>query len=302
MDLLQELEQAAQCLDCKILRNEPMSRHTTFRIGGPADLFLIVNDKSALREVCRKAQELEVKFYPLGNGSNLLVSDAGIRGAVVSLGKGFQKVEPCGQDELECGAGVSLGKLCKFAQRHSLSGMEFAWGIPGSAGGAAFMNAGAYEHSMSEVVSACSHVSSQGKVGILKGNHLQFGYRQSAYTGNGCVITSIRLKLKRGDADQITARMQELYQRRTSKQPLEMPSAGSIFKRPAGYYAGALIEQCGLKGRRVGGAMVSGKHAGFIVNAGGATCSDVLRLIELIQTTVCRQTGVQLECEVKRIG
>ncbi|QAT49286.1 UDP-N-acetylmuramate dehydrogenase [Caproiciproducens sp. NJN-50] len=302
MNLLEELEQSARKLECETYRDEPMSRHTTFRIGGPADLFLVVNDRQALREVCRKARELEIGLFPLGNGSNLLVSDAGIRGAVVSLGSGFQKIEPCEGHELECGAGVSLGGLCKFAQRHSLSGMEFAWGIPGSVGGAAFMNAGAYEHSVSEAISACSHVSPQGTAGILKGEDLCFGYRQSAYTGNGCIITSVRLRLRPGDPERISSEMQELYQRRKSKQPLEMPSAGSIFKRPPGHYAGTLIEQCGLKGRRVGGAMVSEKHAGFIVNAGGATCGDVLRLIGIIQETVFRETGVRLECEVKQIG
>lgn len=302
MELLEELEQSARRLGCGTFREEPMSRHTTFRIGGPADLFLVVNDRPALREVCRKARELGVPIFPLGNGSNLLVSDAGLRGAVVSLGKEFQKIEPCGEYVLECGAGISLGGLCKYAEHHSLSGVEFAWGIPGSVGGAAFMNAGAYEHSMSEAVTACGHVSSLGEEGILKGKDLRFGYRQSAYTGNGCVITSVRVKLRPGDPERIASSMQELYQRRKSKQPLELPSAGSIFKRPPGHYAGTLIEQCGLKGRRVGGAMVSEKHAGFIVNAGDATCGDVLRLIEIIQETVFRETGVRLECEVKRIG
>jgi len=164
------------------------------------------------------------------------------------------------------------------------------------------MNAGAYEHSVSEVITSCGHVSLQGNTGILKGEELRFGYRQSAYTDNGCIITSVRLKLNPGDQEQINSEMQELYQRRKSKQPLELPSAGSVFKRPPGHFAGGLIEQCGLKGRRVGGAAVSEKHAGFIVNLGGATCGDVLRLIEIIQETVFRETGVRLECEVKRIG
>lgn len=302
MDLLEELEQSAKGLGCEAYRNEPMSRHTTFRIGGPADLFLVVNDRPALREICRKARELEVDLFPLGNGSNLLVSDTGIRGAVVSLGSGFQKIEPCDDCEVECGAGVSLGGLCKFAEHHSLSGMEFAWGIPGSVGGAAFMNAGAYEHSMSEVIVACGHVSPQGVTGILRREELQFDYRRSVYMENGCVITSVRVKLRQGDPERISSDMQELYRKRKSKQPLELPSAGSIFKRPPGNYAGALIERCGLKGRRVGGAAVSDKHAGFIVNMGGATCGDVQQLIEIIQETVRRETGIQLECEVKRIG
>lgn len=302
MDSLDELEKFARENGCETRRDEPMSRHTTFQIGGPADLFLIVNDKHALREVYRKVRELGEPLFSLGNGSNLLVSDAGIRGTVVSLGKGFHKIEACGENELECGAGESLAALCNFAKHYSLTGIEFAWGIPGSVGGAAFMNAGAYEHSVSEVITACSHVSPQGKSEILRGEALQYGYRKSAYTENHCVITSVRLKLMKGDPEMISSRMQELYDRRKSKQPLEMPSAGSIFKRPPGHYAGTLIEQCGLKGRRVGGAMVSEKHAGFIVNAGGATCADVLKLIEVIQEKVYREAGVQLECEVKQIG
>ena len=164
------------------------------------------------------------------------------------------------------------------------------------------MNAGAYEHSVSEVISSCSHVTPEGEQGTLRGRDLRFGYRRSAYTDSGCLITFVTVKLRRGNPDEISARMEELYGRRKAKQPLEMPSAGSVFKRPAGHYAGTLIEQCGLKGRRVGGAMVSEKHAGFIVNAGGATCDDVARLIGVIQETVFKRTGVRLECEVKRIG
>jgi UDP-N-acetylmuramate dehydrogenase len=302
LDLLNELEQCAKALGCETRRDEPMKRHTTFRIGGPADLFLVVNDKPALRNVLRKAWKLGIKICVLGNGSNMLVSDAGIRGAVIALGKEFRKIELHGSNEIECGTGVSLAQLCNFAKDHSLTGLEFAWGIPGSVGGAAFMNAGAYGHSMSEVVTACSHVTPEGKEDTLQGEALQYGYRKSAYTDNGCIITSVHLKLQPGNQEQIASAMAELYQRRKSKQPLEMPSAGSIFKRPPGNYAGTLIEQCGLKGRRVGGAMVSEKHAGFIVNTGNATCDDVLHLIEIIQESVYRETGVSLECEVKKIG
>ena len=302
MDRIEELGEFARSLGCEASFGEPMDRHTTFRIGGPADLFLVVDSRASLKEVCRRARELGVKLYPLGNGSNTLVSDEGLRGAVVTLGEGFRKIEPRGEVELECGAGVSLAGLCNFAKNRSLSGLEFAWGIPGLAGGAALMNAGAYGHTMSEVVTACSHVTPQGESGILRGDELAYGYRRSAYTDNGCMITSLRVRLTKGDPERIAARMQELYDRRKAKQPLELPSAGSVFKRPEGYYAGTLIEQCGLKGRRVGGAMVSDKHAGFIVNTGGATCADVLRLIELIQETVYSRTGVRLECEVKQIG
>ena len=302
MNRIEELGGFALACGAAVRYGEPMSRHTTFRIGGPADLFLVANGLSALREICRKAGELGVPVYPLGNGSNLLVSDAGVRGAVVALGEGFRKVVPCGETELQCGAGVSLAGLCKFARDRSLTGLEFAYGIPGLAGGAAFMNAGAYDHSVSEVITACSHVTPRGETGTLRGAELRYGYRHSAYADNGCFITSIRVRLGRGDPERISARMEELYDRRKSKQPLELPSAGSVFKRPPGHYAGTLIEECGLKGRRIGGAAVSEKHAGFIVNEGGATCDDVRRLIALIQETVLSRTGVRLECEVKMIG
>ena len=299
MDKTEELAEYAKSLGCPVSFGEPMSRHTTFRIGGPADLFLTVSDTPVLQKLCRRASETGVRLTVLGNGSNLLVSDGGIRGAVVALAGKFKEIALCGETSVRCGAGASLAALCSFAKSRSLTGMEFAGGIPGSAGGAAFMNAGAYEHCMAEVVSSCSHVTQSGGCGTLRGGELCYGYRRSAYAGNGCIITSVRVELKRGDPEAIAARMDELYTRRKTKQPLELPSAGSVFKRPEGHYAGTLIEQCGLKGRRVGGAAVSEKHAGFIVNLGGATCDDVRRLVAVIQETVLRETGVKLECEIK---
>ncbi len=302
MNRIEELGSLARSLGCEARYGEPMSRHTTFKIGGPADLFLTVEDRPSLQKLCRRAAELEIPVFPLGNGSNLLVSDEGIRGAVVSFGGGFRRVELCGETALECGAGASLAAVCSFARRCALTGLEFAWGIPGSAGGAAFMNAGAYDHSVSEVIAACSHVARDGKAGIFRGEELEFGYRHSAYSGGGYCITGLRIALRHGNREEISARMEELYRRRRDKQPLDLPSAGSVFKRPKGHFAGALIEQCGLKGRRVGGAAVSGKHAGFIVNLGGATCEDVKKLIAVIRQTVLRQTGVRLECEVRMVG
>lgn len=302
MNRIEELGEFARGLGCGVRFGEPMSRHTTFRIGGPADLFLTVGDRAALRAVRRKAFGLEVPVFPLGNGSNLLVGDAGVRGAVVTLGGTFRKIVARGETELECGAGASLAGLCKFARDRSLTGLEFAYGIPGLVGGAAFMNAGAYGHSVSEAIVSCSHVTAGGEAGVLRGEALGFGYRRSAYTDNGALITAVRVKLERGDPDEISEKMEDLYARRKAKQPLELPSAGSVFKRPPGQYAGTLIEACGLKGQRVGGAVVSEKHAGFIVNAGGATCEDVRRLIGRIRETVFQKTGVRLECEVKMIG
>lgn len=302
MDKICRLGNFAQTLGCEVRYDEPMSRHTTFKIGGGADLFIAVNSADSLQKLCREALKSGVPVFPIGNGSNILVSDGGIRGAVITFGGELKKIVLLGDTAIECGAGVPLAALCGFAKDRSLSGLEFAWGIPGTAGGAAFMNAGAYGHSMSEVLVSCSHVTKSGEAGALAGEGLELGYRRSAYADNGCMITSIRLKLKKGNTDKIAADMAELYERRKAKQPLELPSAGSVFKRPQGNFAGALIEQCGLKGRSVGGAAVSEKHAGFIVNTGGATCADVRNLIEIIEQTVFSRTGVQLECEVKLIG
>lgn len=302
MDETEKLGEYARSFGCEVRYDEPMSRHTTFQIGGPADLFLVVNDTQSLQKICRRANETGVRLFALGNGSNLLVSDTGIRGGVLTFGGDFKNISLCGGTSVRCGAGLSLASLCSFAKKQSLTGLEFAWGIPGSVGGAAYMNAGAYEHCMSEVISSCSHVTGEGGCGVLSGDALRFGYRHSAYTENGAFLTSVRVELKRGNPEEIAARMDDLYTRRKSKQPLELPSAGSVFKRPEGHFAGTLIEQCGLKGRRVGGAAVSEKHAGFIVNLGGATCADVQKLIGIIQETVLRETGVRLECEVKAAG
>lgn len=302
MNGLEDLSETAHTLGCTVCRDEPMSRHTTFHIGGPADLFLTVPDISALKGICRKAAETGTPLFPLGKGSDLLVSDAGIRGAVVALGSNFRKVLLVSESSLLCGTAASIASVCNFAKEQSLTGIEFAWGIPGSMGGAVFMNAGAYEHCVSEVITACSHVTRSGKEETLSGNALDFGYRHSPYSAGGPVITSVRIKLKHGEQSKIAAQMDDLYARRRAKQPLELPSAGSVFKRPKGHYAGTLIEQCGLKGRRVGGAAISQKHAGFIVNLGGATCADVEKLIGIIQETVLRESGVALECEVRKVG
>lgn len=302
MSEIEKLGEYARSLGCEVRFNEPMSLHTTFRIGGPADVFLVVNDAPSLGKIRRLASETGVRLFLLGNGSNLLVSDSGIRGGVVALGRDFKEISLCGETSVRCGAGASLASLCAFAKKQSLTGLEFAWGIPGSVGGAAFMNAGAYDHCMAEVLSSCEHVTKEGECGALSDDELHFGYRHSAYAENGAFVTFARFELKQGDPAAIAARMDDLYTRRKSKQPLELPSAGSVFKRPEGHFAGTLIEQCGLKGHRVGGAAVSEKHAGFIVNLGGATCADVQNLIGIIQETVLRKTGVSLECEVKTAG
>lgn len=279
-----------------------MALHTTFRIGGPADLFLTVENLRQLREMAAACREQEIPMMFLGNGSNLLVSDKGIRGVVIRLAGDFAKVAREGKTGICCGAGATLASACVFARDNDLTGLEFAWGIPGSAGGAAYMNAGAYGGEIKDVLRSCEHMTPDGKIEILSGEEMRLSYRRSAYTGGENVILFLHMQLEKGHHSAIASQMEELMNRRREKQPYDMPSAGSVFKRPEGYFAGPLIEQCGLKGKTVGGAQVSPKHAGFIVNTGGATCRDVQELIAMIQERVLRETGVQLECEVRACG
>ncbi len=302
MNEIEQLSRLAENLGCACSCQEPMSRHTTFRIGGPADLFVFVKNRNVLQKLVRQANLLEVPYLVMGNGSNMLVSDRGIRGMVLALTGDFCRIRLCKDHIVSCGAGAPLSSLCSFALKNSLTGAEFLWGIPGTAGGAAFMNAGAYGGEMKNILVSCSHLTRAGEFGKLEGEDLRLSYRHSAYTDNRAAILFLKVRLAPGNPKEIRARMDDLIGRRKSKQPLEFPSAGSVFKRPEGRFAGTLIEQCGLKGRSVGGAVVSSKHAGFIVNSGGATCEDVLKLISVIQDTVFQKTGVLLECEVKTIG
>lgn len=297
------LDQTAQALGCPLRVDEPMARHTTFQIGGPADRFLTVENAAQLQGLLSCLRQAGIPYLVLGKGSNLLVSDKGIRGAVLHLGGDFKKVEvlPDGRT-LRAGAGAPLASVCALARERSLTGLEFAWGIPGSVGGGAYMDAGAYGGEMRDVVSRVLHLGPDGTPGEARGEELCFGYRKSRYTGGEDIITAVEFTLQPGDPAAIAGKMEELMARRKDKQPYDMPSAGSVFKRPQNGFAAALIEQCGLKGRRVGGAQVSEKHAGFIVNTGGATCQDVLELISVIRKTVEEQTGTCLECEVRVTG
>lgn len=297
------LDQTAQALGCPLRVDEPMARHTTFQIGGPADRFLTVENAAQLQGLLSCLRQAGIPYLVLGKGSNLLVSDKGIRGAVLHLGGDFKKVEvlPDGRT-LRAGAGAPLASVCALARERSLTGLEFAWGIPGSVGGGAYMDAGAYGGEMRDVVSRVLHLGPDGTPGEARGEELCFGYRKSRYTGGEDIITAVEFTLQPGDPAAIAGKMEELMARRKDKQPYDMPSAGSVFKRPQNGFAAALIEQCGLKGRRVGGAQVSEKHAGFIVNTGGATCQDVLGLISVIRKTVEEQTGTCLECEVRVTG
>lgn len=288
----------AEIAGWEAFKDEPMSRHTSFKIGGNADTYIKVKDISQLKTVMKECREADVDCFLIGNGSNILVSDEGIRGVVIKLGGEFKKISLLDDETIYCGAGASLASLCKFALNSGLSGLEFAWGIPGSVGGALFMNAGAYGGEMKQVVHSVSHLTPNGEIGRCDRDELEFGYRTSVYRKTNNIITGAVLKLKKGNPDEIRTKMEDFMGRRSDKQPLDYPSAGSVFKRPEGAFAGALIEQCGLKGKSRGGAQVSEKHAGFIINTGKATASDVRGLIREVQTTVAEQTGYHLECEL----
>ena len=287
---------------CPVLTQEPMRLHTTFKIGGPADLFASPRDQKQLCDLLALCREAQVPVTVVGKGSDLLVSDEGIRGVVVHIDGGFGGLSLAGPGVIRCGAGVSLAKLCLFALENGLTGLEFAWGIPGSAGGAAYMNAGAYGGEMKQVLTRCTHMTPDGRLGAFAGEELALSYRRSAYTDSDRIITSLERALAPGDKEQIRARMDDYLSRRKQKQPLEYPSAGSTFKRPEGYFAGKLIQDTGLRGFAVGGAQVSEKHSGFVINKGGATAEDVNRLMQEVSDRVYKKFGVRLEPEVRRLG
>lgn len=281
------------------LLDEPMSRHTTFKIGGAASIMAVPTSVQEVAEIVKICNNLKIRYMAVGNGSNLLVSDGGIDACVIMLGKDFAKVELLDGNIIHCQAGAQLMKVCRVALENGLSGLEFAYGIPGSCGGAAFMNAGAYGGEMKDVLVRCRHIDSHGNEGMLEGTDMELSYRHSAYYNNGCIVTDLYLQLTPDDPDAIRDRMEDYISRRKGKQPLEYPSAGSTFKRPEGYFAGALIQECGLKGATVGGARVSEKHAGFVINIGNATCQDVLDLCNHVSDTVLREKGVKLEMEIR---
>ena len=280
-------------------QNSPLSKHSSFRIGGAADLALFPRSSDALCQTLSLLRENDIPTMVIGNGSNVVFSDDGYRGAVVFTGK-CRKIKIDG-DIVYADTGVSLSALASAVRDESLSGLEFAFGIPGTLGGAIYMNAGAYGGAISDVcVTSKYYDLEKGQIYTLTGSEHHFDYRKSIYQKHPeRVILGSTLKLKKGIRKVITEEMRAYWDKRRITQPLEQPNAGSVFKRPEGHFAGKLIEDCGLKGLTVGGAQVSTKHAGFIVNIGGATCEDVKRLIEQIQTTVLQQTGIELECEIK---
>lgn len=275
---------------------------SSFKTGGNADLFVSPKTEEEVKTVVNTCQKENIPYFVIGNASNLLISDDGFRGVIVRIGPSFSKIEYLGDGKIQADAGVSLASLCSFALKHNLSGLEFAYGIPGTAGGAVYMNAGAYGGEMKDVLLSASHIAPDGTCSSFEGTALKLSYRSSAYSNSSYVITSLLLQLKAGNHDEIKCRMDELLKKRKDKQPLEFPSAGSTFKRPEGYFAGALIEECGLKGYSVGGAQVSEKHAGFVINKGNATTKDICMLIQNVQTIVKDKTGVELETEVRYLG
>ena len=285
----------------RVREEEYLRHHTTFKIGGPADLFVEPTTMAELSFALHTIHEFDVPVTIIGCGSNILVKDGGIRGAVVSV-RHMTQIMDCNDNTLCIGSGYMLKDASEFAWENGLTGLEFAIGIPGTLGGAVFMNAGAYDGEMSHVVTVVRAVDFQGNIKEYDASHLDFGYRHSVFHDNHEVIGEVIMTLKPGDKNVIKARMDELTEKRESKQPLEFASAGSTFKRPPGYFAGTLIEQTGLKGLSVGDAQVSHKHAGFVINTGSASAKDVLDLIAEVQRRVYDQHGVHLEPEVRMIG
>lgn len=286
--------------ECQVLTHSPMSRQTTFKAGGNASIIAFPKTADALINILKEAESDSLPCLIMGNGSNLLVRDSGIDGVVVKMTSFTSDIEVEG-NVIRCTAGTSLSRLCMTAYENSLTGLEFAYGIPGTVGGAVYMNAGAYGGEIKDVITKVRHINPQLREEVFTVNDLELGYRTSFYAKNaGYIITNAQFELQKGDKTEIKAKMDELMGKRKDKQPLEFPSAGSTFKRPEGYFAGALIEQCGLKGYTIGGAQVSEKHAGFIINKDG-TATDILNLIAYVSKTVKEKTGITLEPEVKII-
>ena len=283
----------------EVRAHEPMAHHTTFRVGGPAALMALPKRLEELSAVLRAAAEAGIVPFFLGKGSNLLVADEGVDRFLIKLAGGLTRLERDGETGLYLGSGLSLAQAANFAAGCGLTGLEFAHGIPGTVGGGVYMNAGAYGGEMKDVLQSVRYLTQDGDIVEAEAAVLDLSYRHSIFEENGGCILSAKFHLKRGDSAAIKARMDELMQKRIDKQPLDKPSAGSTFKRPVGAFAAALIDQCGLRGYRHGGAAVSEKHCGFVVNLGGATCADVLALCDEVRAVVKEKTGYDLEKEIR---
>lgn len=302
MYTLQTLIKTLQEKGLAVLENEPLSAHSTFRIGGAARVYLMPSSVSQVSLAIESCKQAQVPYYLLGNGSNILFSDAGFAGVVIDL-CGLNEISiktlATGEGQITVQAGAMLVHLCRLAQKNAWTGLEFAYGIPGTLGGAVYMNAGAYGGEMKDVVQSVTALCQDGIVRELPLEELAFSYRDSVFQRNGACILAATLKLSKGDAALIEEKMNGFMAARREKQPVEMPSAGSTFKRPEGAYAAALIDQCGLRGMQVGGAAISQKHCGFVVNLGGATCADVLALCSKVSEIVTEKTGYTLEREIR---
>ncbi len=301
MSLTRVEEYCREKLPGKYYKNAPMSSYTSFKIGGPADLLVIPGTKEELAALLAFVKTEKEPLTIMGNGSNLLVRDKGIRGVVVKLGNGLKNMTWSGTT-ITAEAGVSLAAVSQKAAALSLTGLEFATGIPGSLGGAVFMNAGAYNGEIKNVVEKVQVLTEAGEIVTYTNKELDFSYRHSALQETTELVVEVEMRLEKGDPAAIKADIEDFTKRRMTKQPIELPSAGSMFKRPKGYYAAALIDEAGLRGYRVGDAQVSRKHTGFVVNVGNATAQDVLGLIKAVQDKVYNHSGIRLETEVRIIG
>ena len=293
---IKNISEEAQKLGCTVETNAVLKNYTTFRIGGECPLLVKLNGEESFLRLIPLAEKLNVPYYIFGKGSNLIVDSDGINGVVFVVGKDFSEITRS-RNVLTCQAGATLSKICLYALENSLAGLEFAYGIPGTLGGAVFMNAGAYGGEMKDVIVSVKAMDRSGNVKTYSPQELGLSYRHSRFTHSGEIIISAEIGFENGDKTEIKAKMDKLTEQRRSKQPLEFPSAGSTFKRPVGSYASLLIEQCGLKGVHVGDAEVSTKHSGFIINKGNADFSQLMELIELVRSTVKEKTGYVLECE-----
>lgn len=299
MKHLREFVTLLQMADIDLKQGEPMCRHITFQIGGPVAVMAFPNSPEQVGEILKIARRYEITPMILGAGSNILAPDEGLDTVVIELRTAMNRVEERSKGEFEAQAGAAMARLATFAMERGYTGLEFAHGIPGTVGGGVYMNAGAYGGEMCQVVTGVTAMDRAGNLLDIPADKLDLSYRHSRFMNEDLVILSVRVKLEKGDREEIRAKMAELMTRRRTSQPLELPSAGSTFKRPATGYAAAMIEAAGLKGLRVGDAQVSEKHAGFVVNRGRATCKDVLRLMEQVQDRVEQDTGVRLEPEVR---
>lgn len=284
-----------------IITDADMREYTSFKAGGRADLLLLPKDVNVLKAVLKLFADEGTEFMVMGNGTDILIKDGGYRGVIVKMGDAFAGIEANG-NEIICGGGALLAAVSRRALAEGLTGMEFASGIPGSVGGAVFMNAGAYGGEMKDILDHVDVISGSGEERTISCEDLSLGYRQSVIQETGETVLRVVIRLEHGDKEEISARMKELGERRNEKQPVNYPSAGSFFKRPEGYFAGKLIQDSGLKGLSVGGAKVSELHSGFIINTGGATASDIVELMHLVQAKVMEDAGVMLEPEVRIIG